>query len=73
VIIEAGVKPDGYNVRVPDLAVTCEALGPDDLLLREPVVLIEILSPSNIRDTWAAVVRYMTIASVQEILVLHSG
>jgi Uma2 family endonuclease len=73
VIIEAGVKPDGYNVRIPDLAVTCEAIGPDDLLLREPVVLIEILSPSNVRDTWAAVVRCMTIASVREILVLHSS
>jgi hypothetical protein len=35
-------------------------------------LLVEILSPSNPRDTWAAVVRYMNIASVQEILVLHS-
>jgi Uma2 family endonuclease len=69
VITEAGVKPDGYNLRIPDLSVTGE---PDDLLLREPVVLIEILPPSNARDTWGAVVRYMTIASVQEILVLHS-
>jgi len=72
VITEAGVKPDGYNLRIPDLSVTCEPDGPDDLLLREPLVLIEILSPSNARDTWGAVVRYMTIASVQEILVLHS-
>jgi len=73
VVIEAGVTPDGYNVRIPDLSVTCETVGPDDLLLREPVLIVEILSPSNARDTWAAVVRYMTIASVQEILVLHSA
>jgi len=73
VVTEAGVKPDGYNVRIPDLSVTCETIGPDDLLLLEPVLIVEILSPSNVRDTWAAVVRYMTIASVQEILVLHSA
>jgi Uma2 family endonuclease len=72
VVTEAGVQPDGYNLRIPDLSVTCETTGPDDLLLREPVLLIEILSPSNARDTWGAVVGYMTIASVQEILVLHS-
>ena len=72
VVTEAGVKPDAYNVRIPDLSVTCETPGPDDLLLREPVLLVEILSPSNAHDSWAAVVRYMTIASVREILVLHS-
>jgi Uma2 family endonuclease len=71
-VSEAGVQPDGYNVRIPDITVTCEDIGADDLLLREPRVIVEILSPSNVRDTWAAVVRYMTIASVQEILVLHS-
>jgi Uma2 family endonuclease len=72
VFTEAGVQPDGYNLRIPDLSVSCETVGVDDLLLREPVLIVEILSPSNTRDTWAAVVRYMTIPSVQEILVLHS-
>jgi len=70
--VEAGVKPDGYNFRIPDLSVSCETVETDDLLLREPLILVEILSPSNIGDTRNAVVRYMTIASVQEILVLHS-
>jgi Uma2 family endonuclease len=72
VVTEAGVRPDGYNLRIPDLSVSCEPTGPDDLVLREPVLIVEILSPSNARDTWAAVVRYMTIPSVQEVLVLHS-
>ena len=35
-------------------------------------MIVEILSPSNTADTRAAVVRYMTMPSVQEILVLHS-
>jgi Uma2 family endonuclease len=42
------------NVRVPDLAVTCSRPEPDDKLLRDPLVVIEILSPSNRADTGAA-------------------
>jgi Uma2 family endonuclease len=72
VVTDAGVKPDDYNFRIPDLAITCERLGLDALLLAEPILIIEILSPSNARDTRAAVVGYMTIPSVREILVLHS-
>jgi Uma2 family endonuclease len=41
----------------------------DDRLLREPLVVIEMLSPSNRADTWS----YTTIPSVREILVLHTA
>jgi len=74
VIIEPGVQPRvraDINVRIPDLGVTCVPLSPDDRLLREPLVLIEILSPSNATDTWGNVWSYTTIPSVQEILVVH--
>ena len=74
VIIEPGVQPRvraDINVRIPDLGVTCVPLGPDDRLLREPLVLIEILSPSNTGETWGNVWSYTTIPSVQEILVVH--
>jgi len=71
-VAEAGVQPDAYNLRIPDLTITCEAVDPDALLLQAPMVIVEILSPSNRRETWAAVIRYMAIASVREILVLHS-
>jgi Uma2 family endonuclease len=60
------------TTRIPDLVVTCEEIGPDDLLLREPLLIMEILSPSNVADTRAAVVRDMSMASVQEIVVPHS-
>jgi Uma2 family endonuclease len=69
---EAVVNPDDYYFRIPDLSVTCEPVTADDLLLREPILIIEIRSPSNTADTRAAVVCYMSIPSVQEILVLHS-
>ena len=35
--------------------------------------MIEILSPSNKAETWANVWSYVTIPSVQEILVLHTA
>lgn len=76
VIIEPGIQPKvraDLNVRVPDLAVTCAAWEPDEKLLREPLLVIETLSPSNKADTWANVWSYATIPSVREILVLHSA
>jgi Uma2 family endonuclease len=69
--IQPKVRAD-WNVRVPDLAVTFAAPDADDALLRDPFVLIEILSPSNRSDTWADVWSYTTIPSVREILVLYS-
>ena len=38
----------------------------------DPVLLVEILSPSNRAETWTNVWAYTTIPSVREILVLHS-
>ena len=61
------------NVRVPDLAVTCAEWNPDERLLQKPLIVFEILSPSNKADTWANVWSYVTIPSVLEILVLHTA
>ena len=75
-IITPGVQPRvraRINVRIPDLGVTCQATAPDDSLLREPILLLEVLSPSNAEETWRNVMHYVTIASVQEILVLHTS
>jgi Uma2 family endonuclease len=60
------------NYRIPDLAVTCSPLTTGQLILPDPVLIIEILSPSNRAETWANVRAYTSIPSVQEILVLHS-
>jgi Uma2 family endonuclease len=73
---EPGVRPRvraSFNVRVPDLAVTCAEWNPHDRLLNEPLVVVEILSPSNKADTWANVWSYVTIPSVRELLVLHTA
>lgn len=74
VVTTPGVVPrvrSADNVRIPDLAVTCTpARG--ERLLEAPVLLIEILSPSNADETWANVWSYTTIPSVREILVVSS-
>jgi len=44
-------------------------LDAGDKVLREPLVVVEILSPSNRAETWMNVWRYVTIPSVREILV----
>ena len=59
------------NYRIPDLGVTC-ARPTQDLMMPEPVLLVEILSPSNELETRANVWAYTTIPSVQEILIVDS-
>lgn len=59
------------NWRIPDLGVTCAPpAGTHDM--PAPVLLAEILSPGNHRQSRANVWTYMTLPSVREILLLHS-
>jgi Uma2 family endonuclease len=60
------------NVRVPDLGVSCAKAPDAEPALAEPVLLIEILSPSNQSHTWRNVWAYATIPSVAEILIIQS-
>src|SRR5215472_552339 len=75
VVVEPGVVPrllSDHNVRVPDLAVTCAPYETEEAVLVDPVLLIEILSPSNQARTWANIWAYTTIPSVREILILRA-
>ena len=74
VIVAPGVTPrllSAHNVRIPDLGVTCAPLLPGQATLPDPVLLIEIASPSNQAETWSNVWTYTSIPIVQEILVVH--
>jgi Uma2 family endonuclease len=76
VVTTPGVIPrvqSETNVRIPDLAVTCSGYDAEESALTDPVLLIEILSPSNQAETWANVWTYTTMPSVQEILVLKTA
>jgi Uma2 family endonuclease len=74
-IIAPGVIPRflaEHNMRVPDIAVTCTPFGRGARALMEPVLIVEILSPSNQAATWANVWAYTSIPSMRDILVLRS-
>ena len=75
VVIAPGVVPrvrSEANMRVPDLAVTCEADETGKHAVAEPILLVEILSPSNEAETRANVWTYTTIPTVREILLVRS-
>lgn len=76
VISAPGVIPrvqSETNFRIPDLAVACSGYDVEETALSEPVLLIEILSPSNQAETWTNVWAYTTIPSVQEILIVKTA
>ena len=58
---------------VADIAVSCAALQPDDRLIRDPILIVEIMSPSTARsDLQNKSSDYRRIPSVQEILLIDS-
>lgn len=61
-----------FNERIPDLGVSCGRFT-DGRALADPVLLVEILSPSNEAKTRANAWAYATIPSVQEVLILSSS
>jgi Uma2 family endonuclease len=74
VVTDPGVVPKvraNENFRIPDLGVTC-APPSGTVMVPDPVLLIEILSPGNVAKTRSNIWTYTTIPSVQEILVVHS-
>jgi len=76
VVTEPAIQPRArgrQNLRVPDLAVDCHRGEQGQIILPEPLLLVEILSPGNERDTRENVWAYTTIPSVAEILLVHSA
>lgn len=74
VVIEPGIVPRGLsdrNYRVPDIGIT-RAPPSSGQMLPEPLILIEILSPSNETEIWANVWTYLSIPTVMEALVVNS-
>jgi Uma2 family endonuclease len=60
------------NYFIPDAAVTCSEADINVPGIRHPILVIEILSPSNHAETWRNIRAYMLISSVREILVIRS-
>jgi Uma2 family endonuclease len=73
VISEAGITvPDRSDTYyLADLAVTCVPRESGRRMLAEPVLIVEVLSPSTSQvDRWRKVADYRTLPSVQEILIV---
>ena len=60
------------NFRIPDLGVAGPSPSPESMV-NDPIILVEILSPSNETETRANVWAYTTIPSLQEILLVRSS
>ena len=67
------VPPMGkrINARAPDVSVTCSPPSNDGTFV-EPVLIVEVLSPSNQADTWESIRALAGLTSLSEILVVHS-
>ncbi len=72
---EVGVVPKWdpkHNVRVPDLTVTCSPLTPGEKNFPNPILIVQIMSPTNEEDTWESIQACATIPSLNEIVVVES-
>jgi Uma2 family endonuclease len=73
--IEPGVvRPDRANsYYVPDIAVTCEPNEAGRQAMVDPILIVEILSPSTERtDRRLRLPAYQTVASVREIMLIDA-
>lgn len=64
--------PNGHRAREPDAAVQCGVVQDlESAVLAAPVIVVEVTSPSNVRDDTAAkLVEYFSVASVQHYLIV---
>ena len=71
---QAPVQPQMHandNVRAPDLAVMC-APPSKSKIFPDPVLIIEVLSPSNQKDIWDSIYAMATIPALTEIAVVDN-
>jgi Uma2 family endonuclease len=74
VVTEPGIVPrarSDRNYRIPDIGIRC-APPSGGQTLPDPLILTEILSPSNEAETWANVWTDLSIPTVMEVLAVNS-
>jgi Uma2 family endonuclease len=66
-----GVRIDDRSVREPDALVHCGPFGGDVMFVSNPVVVVEVFSPSSVRnDTSRKLIDYFSVPSIQHYLIL---
>ena len=67
-----GVSAGQFSYRLPDAVVHCGEIGRDALIVDNPVIAVEVVSPSSEeRDVHAKLHDYFAIASVQHHLIVY--
>lgn len=59
------------NARAPDVSVTCAPPSADGTFV-DPILIVEVMSPSNEADTWESIHALAGLQSLQEVLVVQS-
>lgn len=75
VVTTPGIRPlirADWNFRIPDVGVTCARDRKGERHLHNPILLIEVLSPSNQSDTYENIRAYATLPTIIELVVVHS-
>ena len=75
VVANPGIRPHllaNWNHRIPELGVTCSENRADQHAIPNPILLVEVLSPSNRQETWSNIPLYASVPSVMEILIVDS-
>ena len=72
---EAPIRPRMHrnlNVRAPDVAITCVPKSANEKFFPDPVLIVEVLSPSNERETWESIWACVTIPTIREVMIVDS-
>jgi Uma2 family endonuclease len=70
---DLAVRIPAGNIRRPDVTIECGQGGRRDMAVKEPRVIVEVLSPSTMSfDRFKKVVEYQTIATVTHILLVDT-
>src|SRR5204863_6922647 len=67
-----GIPNRSDTCYLADLAITQTALRPNDQLLRDPVLIVEILTATSLRGDYRKRADYCSIPSVREVLLVDS-
>ena len=59
------------NARAPDVVVTC-APPSTSRVYENPILIVEVMSPSNEKDTWESISTLATNLSLKEIMIVQS-
>ncbi len=70
---DLAVRIPAGNIRRPDVTVECGQAGRRDMAVRDPRIVIEVLSPSTMSfDRFKKVLEYQTVATLTHILLVDT-